>query len=91
MLLDDKDKLEEERRRREEEARQRELELNQEFENLQEQDEEWWNQQHELDQIEEPKEDNKPIVQKSRKKSAEIDEDYKFKNPYVYNQGDADM
>lgn len=31
------------------------------------------------------------MVEKSRKKSTEPEEDYKFKNPYVYNQGDADM
>ncbi len=28
---------------------------------------------------------------KKEKENKEVDEDYKFKNPYVYNQGDADM
>jgi hypothetical protein len=27
----------------------------------------------------------------AKKEPVQHDEDYKFKNPYVYNQGDADM
>jgi hypothetical protein len=70
----------------------REMELNNEFDAVEE-DEEWWKKDNELDNIEEdaPRE-KKPTVEKVKKeKEKELDEDYKFKNPYVYNQGDADM
>ena len=35
--------------------------------------------------------EKKPVVQKTKEEKKEDDNDYKFKNPYVYNQGDADM
>lgn len=95
LLEGDKTSLEEERRMREEEARRRQLELDQEFEAGEEEEgrEEWWRQQHELDRLEqeEDKKERKPVVEKARKEKPEGEEDYKFKNPYVYNQGDADM
>jgi hypothetical protein len=43
-----------------------------------------------LDQLEEDKVP-KPKIEKIKKQTEVIDDDYKFKNPYVYNQGDADM
>ena len=45
-LVQDKAALEEERRRREEEARQREQELNDEFEQVDNNEDEWWKQQN---------------------------------------------
>jgi hypothetical protein len=64
------------------------MELNQEFDELEEEDDPWWKKENELDQLEEEK---KPKVEKSKKQTEVIENDYSFKNPYVYNQGDADM
>jgi hypothetical protein len=93
LLEKDKTALEEERRRSEEEAEKREEELDKEFDELEELEDEWWKKEHELDRIEEePIKEKKPKVEKTKKPTVtEVDDDYKFKNPYVYNQGDADM
>ena len=66
------------------------MELNQQFNELEEDEDEWWKKENELDQPEEEKIE-KPKIEKVKKQTSVIENDYTFKNPYVYNQGDADM
>ena len=57
-------------------------------------EDEWWKQDNDDNKMNE--EDEKPIPKTLKNRKPEVeeepkDESFKFSNPYVYNQGDADM
>lgn len=53
MLIEDREQLEREKKRKEQEAMEREMMLNEEFNQIEEEDEEWWKKENELDHLEE--------------------------------------
>ncbi len=53
MLIEDREQLEREKKRKEQEAMEREMMLNEEFNQIEDEDEEWWKKENELDHLEE--------------------------------------
>lgn len=94
LLEEDKRKLDEEKRRRELEEQERQRMIQDEYEDMENQDDEWWKKDNDRNKMDQDDEKPIPKILKNKHKSEEEIEDpdkFKFNNPFVYNQGDADM